>query len=399
VSSAAITDSQVIALLCAPLKIGDATPLSVAEWEQLASRIHGSAVARPGALPGMSRDDLVSELGFELELADRIVRLLERGGPFAFELERLSDRGVWLLTRADDDYPARLRRRLGLAAPPVLFGVGPAALLSEQAVAVVGSRDASEQALAMARELGARLANEGTVVVSGGARGVDRASMEGAMSGGGAAVAFLAEGLVRETQQRDLRELIAEGRLALITPFAPDARFAVWQAMARNKLIYCGADAAVVVAALEGTGGTWSGAHEALQHRWVPVWVWDGPAAPSGNAALIEAGASPLGAVLESERSVHDALVETPTTAAGNGGDGTAANAEDLFALVWPRLQAFLEEPRTEAELCEHFGLETAQVKAWTSRALAAELIENARPAGFVLASKAPEQASLFETA
>jgi hypothetical protein len=82
---------------------------------------------------------------------------------------------------------------------------------------------------------------------------------------------------------------------------------------------------------------------------------------------------------------------------ASDGADGIGASGEDLFALVWPRLQAFLEVPRTETELRDHFGLETAQVNAWTKRALAAELIEKARPAGFVLTSKAPGQASLFE--
>ena len=52
--------------------------------------------------------------------------LLGSSGQLAFELDRLQSRGVWVVTIADDGYPTRLRERLGSAAPPVLFGSGPA---------------------------------------------------------------------------------------------------------------------------------------------------------------------------------------------------------------------------------------------------------------------------------
>lgn len=154
-SAVATSDSQAIALLCAPLRVGEAKPLSPAEWARVATAIHGSEVAVPSGLLGMAVAELASALAVEDDLAERLARLLDRGGPFAFELERLADRGIWLLTRADDAYPTRIRQRLGLKAPPVLFGSGARELLSERAVAVVGSRDASEAA-ARTRQLSSR---------------------------------------------------------------------------------------------------------------------------------------------------------------------------------------------------------------------------------------------------
>ena len=73
----------------------------------------------------------------------RLAALLSRGGQLAFEVEHLSSRGIWILTRADDDYPNRLKDRLRYR-PPVLYGSGARALLGSDALAVVGSRDVDD---------------------------------------------------------------------------------------------------------------------------------------------------------------------------------------------------------------------------------------------------------------
>jgi predicted Rossmann fold nucleotide-binding protein DprA/Smf involved in DNA uptake len=64
--------------------------------------------------------------------------------------------------------------------------------------------------------------------------------------------------------------------------------------MGRNKLIYALSDVAVVVSSADGSGGTWTGAVEALDGGWVPVLVRDEAGVPAGNQALMRRGASPL---------------------------------------------------------------------------------------------------------
>ena len=64
--------------------------------------------------------------------------------------------------------------------------------------------------------------------------------------------------------------------------------------MARNKLIYALSDAAVIAASAAGTGGTWAGAVEALDARWLPVFVRVGDDIPAGNRQLLDRGALPL---------------------------------------------------------------------------------------------------------
>jgi hypothetical protein len=81
-----------------------------------------------------------------------------------------------------------------------------------------------------------------------------------------------------------------EERLTLVSPFNPEAAFDVGNAMARNRYIYCLADAAVVVTTSEGQGGTWNGAIQNLKQGWVPLWTMRGSEGGSGNSALVARG-------------------------------------------------------------------------------------------------------------
>ena len=82
----------------------------------------------------------------------------------------------------DPAYPAALR---SLPNPPqVLTTSGP--LEPRRAVAIVGSRDATDDALLFAHGLAYQLAKAGILVVSGGAVGIDGAAHRGALAAGGA---------------------------------------------------------------------------------------------------------------------------------------------------------------------------------------------------------------------
>ena len=62
--------------------------------------------------------------------AERLQYLLGRGMAMAVAIEKWQSAGIWILTRADAEYPRRLKKCLSEAAPPVLFGVGDKRLLN-----------------------------------------------------------------------------------------------------------------------------------------------------------------------------------------------------------------------------------------------------------------------------
>jgi predicted Rossmann fold nucleotide-binding protein DprA/Smf involved in DNA uptake len=293
-------DGLVLLALCSSSALpegaaaGGTTPFTLSEWNKLARQVHDSPLKQPAALQGRTAADLARELAIPPDGAERIAQLLERSGRLALELDGLFSRGMWAVTRADEQYPAKLRDTLKHQAPTVLFGAGSLPLLRRGGIAVIGSRNIDEAGTAFAQEVGRKAAAARLAVISGGARGTDRLAMGAALDGGGIAFGVLADSLERTVRQPDLRQLLLDGQLVLLTPYAPSAGFSVGAAMGRNKVIYGLADFAVVVSSDFQTGGTWAGAVEALKAGWCPVFAREGANAPKGNGELLKLGAAPL---------------------------------------------------------------------------------------------------------
>jgi predicted Rossmann fold nucleotide-binding protein DprA/Smf involved in DNA uptake len=225
--------------------------------------------------------------------AERVRYLMGRGMAMGLALEKWQGAGLWVVARSEPDYPHQLKTRLGQAAPAVLFGVGEKSLLKAGGLAVIGSRNIGETESRFTRKVSKQAAYEGLNLVSGGARGVDETAMLAALEAEGTALGILANDLFKSALSGKWRKHLSSGNLALVSPFYPEARFQVGNAMGRNKYIYCLADYGLVVRSEQGSGGTWSGATENLQKDWVPLFSAM-PSEAEGNTALLEMGAKPL---------------------------------------------------------------------------------------------------------
>ena len=289
-------DTEVVLLLCGRFggeKQEAYPPLAPREYGELAKWLKALALRPSDLLTDAGRVALSSVQEARLE-RKRVEFLLGRGTAMALALERWARGGLWVISRADvGSFPQRLKDRLKNAAPPLLYGAGDKALLEKGGLAIIGSRDASESALSFTRGLAARCANEGLAVVSGGARGVDAAAMQGATEAGGYCIGVLASDLLKTSVNRQNRIGLQEGRLVLVSPFYPEAGFNAGNAMGRNRYIYTLADQALVIDSALRSGGTWEGAVENLKHGWVPLYVRT-PGEGAGNAALVAEGALPF---------------------------------------------------------------------------------------------------------
>ena len=109
------------------------------------------------------------------------------------ELEAAAKAGCGLVTLSSSEYPPLLKE---IADPPlVLYVLGDARLLTQYAVAVVGSRRPTAYGSSVAHRLASDLAQRGLVIVSGLARGIDSAAHRGALEAGGKTVAVLGSGV------------------------------------------------------------------------------------------------------------------------------------------------------------------------------------------------------------
>ncbi|TVS01903.1 MAG: DNA-processing protein DprA [Cyanobium sp. PLM2.Bin73] len=291
-------NTQAVLLLTSPLlqeggKGSSKDPvLSAAEYAQLAAALLQER-HQPADLINGSRDALLSTLSASFT-AERLNRLLARGFQLSQAVEHWASRSISVIGRADATYPRRFKQRLKRAAPPLLYACGNLELLNGPALAVVGSRSTPESLLRQAEAVGALAAAAGVVIASGAAKGVDEAAMAGSLAAGGFAIGVVADSLEKLSARPIWRQALLDGRLLLLSSEAPSARFQVWRAMGRNKLIYALADAALVVSSAKGEGGTWAGATEQLQSlRYCPVHVLSDPRGGPGLAALAEIGAQP----------------------------------------------------------------------------------------------------------
>lgn len=425
-------NTKVTAMLCAPLLAGGGrddgllTPKVLRTLLQaLADRgLEPASLLDPDILPPLLADNPSLE-------GERIAQLLTRGFALASAVEHWHSRGIWLISRFDEAYPAALIDRLGDHAPPLLYGCGELSALKPDALAIVGSRDASEEMRDFTREVGERCASAGVTVVSGGARGIDQCAMSAALMAGGRAVGVLADKLERAAVERDNRQPLMDGTLLLLSPLDPAAGFHVGQAMGRNKYIYALARAGLVVNADLETGGTWNGAIEVLKGTpAIPLFVRSTGSPNPALDALRAKGAQEWGSVssaddLHEKLSAEAAVALKPARAKTKGsapdmfarpaaaspsvvkehstptsspapesrepdqpsppapeteadavvGDGSSAAAQ-LFQHARSVLLEVLSEARTEKDLANELDLVQAQLKAWLARLLASGEVE-----------------------
>ncbi len=251
-------NTQAILLLTAPLIVGRSQRsmelLTPTEYNR-AARILFDVQGEPGDLLGPGAGDLYNKLQSVAD-SGRLSRLLGRGFLLSQAVERWQARSIWVISRADPDYPGRLQERLKDTAPPVLYGIGDNTLLETGGLAVVGSREVNEKLISYTESIGRLAPKTQQTVVSGGARGIDRTAMFGSLQAGGRVTGVLADSLERLALTRDYREYLMDKKLALVSPYDPAAGFDVGHAMQRNKINYALADAALVVNSDFEKGGT-----------------------------------------------------------------------------------------------------------------------------------------------
>lgn len=287
ISTAAQATLLLTSYFSKPVK-GSIKPLTPTEWGAFAQWLHERGHT-PADLLAQDSSDILQGWSHPKVTRERLQALLQRGSSMALSLEKWQRSGLWVITRSDSGYPRRLKKRLKHAAPPVLFGCGNVELLNTSGLAVVGSRKAGDEDLTYARRVGAIAAKAAVGIVSGGARGIDEAAMQGAIQEGGFVTGILSEGLLKAATSSQWRQGLMSGGLVLVSPYYPEASFHTGNAMGRNKYIYCLADAAVVVHS-GSSGGTKAGAEENLKKGWVPLWVKPTKDLEAGNHALVKAG-------------------------------------------------------------------------------------------------------------
>jgi DNA processing protein len=209
------------------------------------------------------------------------------------ERQRALSLGARIVGWDEPDYPEWLRRIYD--PPPVLWVRGrlePGE--GARSVAVVGSRAATPQGLALAHALARDLAAGGATIVSGLARGIDTAAHRGALAAGGRTVAVLGSALdcLYPRANASLAAALAErGAVVSELPFGTQAQPGTFP---RRNRILAGWGRGVVVVEAAGKSGALITARCALDEGREVLAVPGFPGQPGsqGTNRLIRDGAA-----------------------------------------------------------------------------------------------------------
>jgi DNA processing protein len=169
------------------------------------------------AILSAPKQQLLRVHGIGAEAAESISSW-EKGIDLTSELRRIEEFGCRIIVQADAEYPDLLKQ---IYDPPiVLYVKGSVVEKDKNSIAMVGSRMTTHYGTETARKLGYQLAYLGVTVVSGGARGIDTAAHQGALSAKGRTIAVLGTGinLVFPADNAELFERIAANG-AVLTQF------------------------------------------------------------------------------------------------------------------------------------------------------------------------------------
>ncbi len=219
------------------------TALALSRWSTPGALLQAAAAGRD--------DELLSTKGITpvtvQRLKDAAMRDLSKAHA---AMDQFSIR---LLLLEDEEYPAALRAIDD--PPPVLFVRGEIEARDEVAVAIVGTRHATEYGRGLAHNFGRDLAARGVTVVSGLARGIDTAAHRGALEGSGRTFAVCGCGLdvAYPSENKNLMEEISQNG-AVFSEFAPTVHPEAWHFPARNRIISGLSAGTIVVEAAERSG-------------------------------------------------------------------------------------------------------------------------------------------------
>lgn len=245
--------------------------MTTAQLRELARRMQNARV--PAEDRELTGADLMA-LGYGKDMASRILGLLDVETVLDYYIRRGAKFGCVPVTRVSSGYPLLLRQRLGLDSPGCLWAKGDLSLLSEPAVALVGSRELGEENRVFAENAGRQAAQQGYVLVSGNARGADRVAQNACLAAGGKVICVVADELAKQPLQERVLYLSEDGY---------NDAFSAQRALSRNRCVHSLGVLTFVAQCGLHQGGTWDGTVKNLRHGWSSVCCFD-----DGSASMEE---------------------------------------------------------------------------------------------------------------
>jgi len=258
--------------------------------------------------------DLISHYGTAAAALEALPELAQRGGAAARikicpvedaerELIKSESVGARFVAIGEPDYPPVLRN--SDQSPPLISVMGSTDVLCQKCIAIVGSRNASIAGMKLTQRYSSELGEQGYIIVSGLARGIDTAAHRASLKSGTIAVSAGGVDHIFPDENIDLAKAIVDNGGALISEMPIG-----WQPRAkdfprRNRIVTGLSQGVVVIEAAKRSGSLIS-ARLANEMGRIVLAVPGSPLDPrsEGTNGLIQQGAT----LVTSTDDILDAL-------------------------------------------------------------------------------------------
>ena len=235
-----------------------------------------------------------------------------------------------ILTLHDPDYPEFLRHQYKNA-PPLIHVQGDLDLIRPRAVAIVGTRSPSREAMTRVRNFSSRLCESGAPIVAGMAKGIDTAAHSGALDSSGMTIGVLGCGLDRVYPPESAPLYVETRRRGLlISQFPFGSAPSPGNLRQRNKLIVALSEA-VVIAESDIRGGAMIAARAAVEqgrNLFALEWSQMDISSRAGTKRLLESSLA-----RPADVSGADSLFDTPAFR------GAGTSPSNAWTAAFPELR------------------------------------------------------------
>ena len=164
------------------------------------------------------------------------------------EYEKVKNAGLTIIHPESQYYPENFIKyveRIGVS--PIFFCKGDLSILKKTGIAVVGSRNVSNEGVLITKNIASKLARSGQNIVSGYAKGTDTAAHIGALEAGGTTTLVLSYGIDEFKIKKEFRDFNFKSDILIVTQFMPGEKWTARSAMTRNMLVCALSEAVIII--------------------------------------------------------------------------------------------------------------------------------------------------------
>jgi len=276
------------------------------------------------------------------------------------------------LTFNSQNYPQVLRRLKGRPKQLYCMGANLNELLLQKSVAIVGTRTISIYGEQVTRKFASELAEQGLIIVSGLALGVDELAHRSALEAGGQCIAVLPcplDNIVPNSNQKLAEQIVEQGG-ALVSEYAPGEPPFKQYFIARNRIMSGLADAVLITEAGAKSGALHTAGFAEAQNK--PLFAVPGNITNIGSVGVNNLIKSHKAAMVSEPKDVLLSMGITPHQTPSRRVHGRNQNEQTLLNLM-------LEGVSDGDKLMEKSGLSLSEF----NRALTMlEIASKVRPLG-----------------